>query len=122
MRLIATATILCVLCARVVAEEGGMARGVGTASCAEYAKIYRNDPKLAKSIFGAWAQGFMSGSNTARLSLAYLPDYRDMNAKSLEQQDAHIRQYCDAHPLKDFGEAVIDFYETLPLRKPRVPR
>jgi hypothetical protein len=37
-------------------------------------------------------------------------------AKSVDTLNAHVRQYCNAHPLASFWAAVSDFFGTLPVR------
>jgi len=65
-------------------------------------------------VYGSWAQGFMAGWNYALFSEYHF--YRDLGVKSADEENFHIRQYCDAHPLATFVEAVIDLWFTLPLK------
>ena len=59
----------------------------------------------------AWAQGFLSGHNFAVLAYAKNSSVApDLKSLSLEEQQAFIRQYCDAHPLGSYMDAVLDLY------------
>jgi hypothetical protein len=104
---IAAFLILTVLPAN--AREKMAARGVGTGSCALYGQLYKGDPGGTDRVYTSWAQGFMSGWNYSTL-----PKYRELAAKSVEEQMLHVRLYCDAHPLALFVQAVMDLYVSLP--------
>ena len=39
------------------------------------------------------------------------------DAQTFETQATHIRQFCNNHPLATFVQAVIDLYDSLPLKK-----
>jgi hypothetical protein len=94
------------------AQEGA-GRGVGTTSCSQYAQLYKTDPKITEQVFAAWAHGFMTGFNFSTVREHH---FRDMSAKTVEVQNAHIRMYCNAHPLASYVQAVLDFFSTLPQR------
>jgi hypothetical protein len=102
------------LCGSTLAAEHNIARGVGSASCSEYAQLYKADPKSADVVYATWAQGFMTGFNFSTMSESN--GYRDLAAKSVDTLNAHVRQYCNAHPLARFLAAVTDFFGTLPVR------
>jgi hypothetical protein len=71
--------------------------------------------KLFGALYTAWAQGFISGRN---FELIYENNtYRDLDAKSPEEADQDIRQYCAAHPLVSFLQAASSLFATLPLKK-----
>jgi len=114
MRLTASilATIV-LLCGNSVAAQEGAGRGVGTTSCSQYAQLYKADPKVTEQVFAAWAQGFMTGFNFSTVREHH---FRDMSAKTVEAQNAHVRLYCSAHPLASYVQAVLDFFSTLPER------
>jgi hypothetical protein len=47
--------------------------GVGTMSCGEFRKSYKQDPKLAEVVYLEWARGFMSALNMFRPAGSPLP-------------------------------------------------
>jgi hypothetical protein len=102
------------LCGSTLAEDHNIARGVGSASCAEYAQLYKTDPKTTDMVYTSWAQGFMTGFNFSTMSESN--GYRDLAAKNVDTLNAHVMQYCNAHPLGSFWAAVADFFGTLPVR------
>jgi hypothetical protein len=111
MRVLVLMALMALLGGSALAVEPIAGTGVGTGTCAEFAQDYKNNPKLAERIYGAWAEGFMAGLNFATPSDELFG--RDL-AATVERQTFHIRQYCDAHPLAVFIQAVLDFYGTLP--------
>jgi hypothetical protein len=64
-----------------------------------------------------WAQGFMSGANASLTN----GQYRDLAALSLDAQKESLRNYCDEHPMAQFGKAVLDLYGKLPLKQDTPP-
>jgi hypothetical protein len=82
--------------------------GMGTAICAEFVKVYKQNSKDAYGVFMSWAQGFLSGWNIG--ALARKESTRNISSKSVQQQERHIRSYCDDHPLNDLMEAALDLY------------
>jgi hypothetical protein len=93
------------------AQQQMVLRGFGASSCSEFAQAYREDPTTVEGLYFTWAQGYMSGANVAGRVL------RDLAGRSLENQEAHIRSYCDNHPLSSYAEAVLSLYGTLPTIK-----
>lgn len=71
--------------------------------------IGRN-PQFADTMFTAWAQGYISGYN-----MAHSDAYLDLNAKTPESMSRLLRQYCDAHPLANYYDGVMELMKTLPL-------
>ena len=82
-------------------------------TCGEFAKMVRDDPKNVEHFFGSWAQGFMSGWNFALLEQSF---YRDIGSESVEETDFFIRQYCDAHPLATYAQAVMNVFSKMPVK------
>jgi hypothetical protein len=107
------ATAIAISHIRVAYPEEMLVRGVGTTTCAEFAKMVRNDPKNVERVFGSWAQGFMSGWNFALLEQSF---YRDIGSESVEQTDFSIRQYCDTHPSATYTEAVMNVFSKMPMK------
>jgi hypothetical protein len=88
------------------------AQGVGSVSCAEFAKMYQGDPDNAELVFFSWAQGFMSGLNMA--AMAGEKTTRDLAGAGADQKRA-LRGFCANNPLKNYMDGVIEFYGKLPL-------
>jgi hypothetical protein len=84
--------------------------GVGSASCAEFARMYQGDPDNAELIFFSWAQGFMSGLNMA--AMASQKPTRELAGVTVDQKRA-LRAYCANNPLKNYMDGVIEFYGKL---------
>jgi hypothetical protein len=93
----------------IAADQDSLAQGVGTVTCAEFAQNYLRDPKTAELAFFSWAQGFLTGINIGSKS-----DVAIVGAMKIQDQQAHIRMYCDAHPLLPYVAAVVDLYNALP--------
>jgi len=89
--------------------------GVGAKTCGVFASNYLLDPKLADDLYHSWAQGFMSGLNYKKMEAT--GDSRDLSAMSTEDQMARIKKYCNARPLADYVDAVMDLYKSLPENK-----
>ena len=81
------------------------------------AEGYRQNPKVIDGAMMDWAQGFMSGANASLTN----GQYRDLAALSLDAQKASLRNYCDEHPMGEFGKAVLDLYGKLPLKQDTPP-
>jgi hypothetical protein len=88
-----------------------VSRGIGGKTCGEFAANYAKDTGT-EIIWFTWAQGFMSATNYATLN--FRKNIRDLSG-DIEIQQRQIRQYCDAHPLAEYGSAVLDLYLSLPL-------
>jgi hypothetical protein len=86
--------------------------GLGSLSCAEFAKMYRDDPSTTELYFFSWAQGFMSGMNMG--ALATKNTTRDLAGITADQQRA-LRTYCANNPLKNYMDGVIEYYGKLPV-------
>jgi hypothetical protein len=91
--------------------------GLGVHSCAEFAKLYAGNPKVAEDLYFTWAQGFISGLNLS--STAGTGVYRDVEGTyaQMAAQKIRIRSYCDEHPLSQYLSAILDLYNSLPLKK-----
>jgi hypothetical protein len=95
------------------AQSDGVVRGVGTASCAEYAIIYKSNPQAAERDFGGWAQGFMSGMNV-QLGIEGRPRRA---VPPPVTHDLALRRICDERPLIPYIKAVLDYFQTLPMAR-----
>ena len=89
-------------------EQTAAGRGAGVASCAQYAEAYRSAPDETDNFFLSWALGYMSGINFSKKEV-----FVDLNAKTLDEMKSYLRQYCEAHPLADYGDGVRDLLNTL---------
>jgi hypothetical protein len=87
--------------------------GLGATACGKLAQDYRQNPTLIETGMMTWAQGFMSGANASLTN----GQYRDLQAMTIEAQEARLRSYCDEHPMAEFVKAAIDLYFKLPLKK-----
>lgn len=88
--------------------------GLGTNSCAQFAKDYAATTETAENFYFTWAQGFMSALNLN--AITENRPYRDVGAIGMTEQKSAIRSYCNLHPLASFVEAVFSEYENLPLK------
>jgi hypothetical protein len=89
--------------------------GWGAFTCAQFANMYRDDPKFTEEHFFNWAQGFMSGLNFATIGQGIS---MNLGSISTEQQQRAIRAYCNEHPLGNYLDAVLDLYNRFSLNKP----
>ena len=82
--------------------------GAGVMSCSMYAKAFRIHPRETQWIFGAWAQGYMGGTNLTRITLLHQPGI-DLAPPSLpwSAQQEILNEYCNAHPLAQYFVAVL---------------
>jgi len=93
-------------------EENRAWQGVGSTSCAKYGGLDRAEAEDLELMYYVWAQGFMSGLNTA-----YLHDkraYRNLAATSVERQKINLSNYCSRNPTHTYAESVLNLYMTLP--------
>lgn len=113
MRFVIALISVATLVDNVGADESIVITGLGAASCAQFSQLYSMNPHTTENIYLDWSRGFMSGLNAARWPSG---PYRDLRAKTPEQLNVHARQYCEAHPLANYMQAVMDFFMSLPLR------
>jgi hypothetical protein len=87
--------------------------GPGTASCAEFARSFRETPELTEAMYYSWAQGFMSASNlTLLLSKQPIHNFAKLSVKGGQ---SFLRNYCDKHPLVPYELGVEELLKTIPL-------
>jgi hypothetical protein len=86
-------------------------QGVGVMSCAEFGRLYQLSPENTELVFFSWGQGYMSGLNISATGRGFTA--RDL-AGDIGQQKQEIRRYCANNPLKNYMDAVFDFYAQLP--------
>jgi len=89
-------------------------RGFGVHTCSEYFDLYNKNKDMADTVFGSWAMGFMSATNVSLMSQQ--KRYHDLGGMPLEDQMTKVRDYCTAHPKDDFWQAVIELYNSLPVK------
>lgn len=81
--------------------------GIGTSSCAEFGQHYKENPSMTQMAYYSWAQGYASGvAAMLNVSGAKTIDLNPL-AKEAELQFDSFKAYCDAHPLRIFGTAII---------------
>ena len=110
-----TVSAIIVLMTTISASAETALWGVGAKTCGIFASNYLINPKLADDLYHSWDQGFMSGLNYAKVEAT--DDSRDLSAMPTEEQMARIKKYCNAHPLADYVDAVMDLYKNLPENK-----
>ena len=91
--------------------ESAAAEGVGTYACSEFARVQLHDQSLA-TLYFSWAQGWMTGWNLAEMDAA--KPSRDLNARSVGDEQAFLKSYCAAHPKALYMEAVYRLFSSLP--------
>lgn len=102
----------------VRAAEDLMIWGLGGASCAKYAKVFKENPDRAQEALIDWAQGFMSGLNVG-LQNANMPT-RNLSG-STENLANMVMAGCDQRPLALVLDLVRVYFEHLPLSNYRKP-
>lgn len=85
-------------------------QGLGATSCAEFAQLYKRDPKSTELYFFTWAQGYMSGLNMGLL--ASKQPAKELGSETNDQTLA-LRTYCSDNPLKTYMDAVLDLWKSL---------
>jgi hypothetical protein len=93
--------------------------GVGAHTCGEFAADYKRHPEATEEVYSFWAQGLMSGINFSLGSLGQ-PQYK-FGVKSTKERQAHIRWYCEQHPLGEYIDAVLDLFSSSP-KTPAPPK
>jgi hypothetical protein len=106
--------LMCCTGGSVHAEEFTV-HGFGAKSCGNFAIEYKKYPEVTEGVYFAWAQGFMSGANITEMA-SNRPS-RDLNSKSVSDQQSFLRIYCNDHPLADFWRAVMALYASLAISK-----
>src|SRR5258706_16471380 len=110
---------LCAIAVAILLSPSGQAIGqgydLGMRSCGEFAKAYAANPAIAEDLYFTWAQGFISSLNLNSVPNTHV--YRDINGDDIQAHKAHIRAYCDAHPLAQYVAAVLDLYGTFPPKR-----
>jgi len=96
------------------AAEHMALQGWGTVTCAAFAYMYKEDPKLVEDHLFDWAQGMMSGLNAANIVGGQ--GTRDLGSMSTDQQRGALRTFCDRHPRSNYYDAVMDLFASMPSR------
>jgi hypothetical protein len=86
--------------------------GYGVQSCAKYGQAYKESPDDAELVYYAWALGFMSGLNVG--THTHRASSKNLAATTQDEQRRFLREWCEAHPLSDFGSGVVELLKTLP--------
>ena len=96
-----------------ICDAPATGEGVGMRSCAYFEQDYKAGGHVAEVTYFSWGQGYMTGLNIAR-GITELSGFKSM---TMDQQQARIKQYCDANPDKKYVEAILDLYLALYPRK-----
>jgi hypothetical protein len=96
------------------AQDHYRTKGQGEVPCAKFGEHYRESPQFFEDTFFAWALGYMSAINWMMTP----GSYHDINAKDTKDMKAQLRQYCNAHPLANYKEGVLELWQSLPIVKP----
>jgi hypothetical protein len=89
-------------------QPSALVMGIGAKTCAGFAEEYRQDPDHWEIIYFSWAQGWMSGVNTANIQTA-----RNVNSVPVPDQKMYLRRYCDEHPSDNYVDAVVQLFQML---------
>jgi hypothetical protein len=108
MALVFSAVVVMPLAAKA---QQGLVIGAATISCPTIAQNSRQNPVLALA-YSSWAIGFMSGINITKHTVK--EPTRDLSAIPLNELQGRLQDYCDHKPNADFGDAVLDLYNSLP--------
>ena len=95
------------------AQTVSLGMGMGAETCGKFSEEYKSRADDAEFDYFNWAQGFMSGMNV--MSVTANKGFRNLAAKSIPEQRASIRDYCNTKPLAYFKDAVMALYASLPL-------
>jgi hypothetical protein len=96
------------------------ASGAGAERCAVFTQNYQRLHRQTEDLYFTWAQGFMSGVNDVGLVTGQ--PIRDLNSVPISDQESQIRQYCEAHPLASYDQAVMQLYSSLKVSSFRAQR
>lgn len=69
--------------------------GMGTSECPQFLQHVRENPGMETTYF-TWAQGVLSGWNMR--AMADKRDVLNLALMAPDQQQAHVREYCEKHP------------------------
>jgi hypothetical protein len=97
------------------AKDGAYVMGFGAHSCAEIGQLYKQFPKNVPSSVTDWGLGYLSAVNQ------WISDdpphaFRDLE-KSNDKLWPYVASYCDRHPLSTVHNAILMYYQNLPIIK-----
>lgn len=84
--------------------------GLGTSTCSEYLEHVSKNSDI-ETFYFTYAQGLMSGWNTR--GLADKRETLNLALMTLEQQQAHVREFCEKHPDDQYYVAVLHLIKML---------
>lgn len=87
--------------------------GYGVQSCAKFGELYKDNPELTENLYFAWALGFMSALNAAAKTNG-TQQLKNLSANSQDDQRYFLRNWCNEHPMADYGTAVVELLKSLP--------
>jgi hypothetical protein len=91
----------------------GLIRGFGLTTCGQFAQHYQQSTDV-ETYFFSWAQGYMSAMNVATSTETHR--FHNLSARSVDEEEASIRLYCNSHPLANYLDAVLALYDSLPIK------
>jgi hypothetical protein len=96
------------------AGEGFEVMGLGTDTCATFAKAYQNAaiPADMENLYFTWAQGYLSRFNMVVRAKDH--NARDLSALPPDAQKAWIREYCSKNPLSYHYQSALQLFGKLP--------
>ena len=84
---------------------------MGTSECPQFLQHVRENPDILETTYFTWAQGVLSGWNMR--AMADKRDVLNLALMAPDQQQAHVREYCEKHPDSAYFVAVFDLIKTL---------
>ena len=87
--------------------------GLGTRSCARFAQDFKQNPELWDTLYYSWAEGFMTGFNLVRSTIAKQDIDLNPHNRSEQWRRESILEYCATHPLSPYSEAVVNLINEL---------
>jgi hypothetical protein len=113
MRTAIIATVLLLTASVANAQEAHVGMGFGTLTCGEFAQHYRQSVEFENYYF-TWAQGYMTAMNIGISIQKH--QFRDLASRPVNDEKTSIRLYCNNHPLAEYLSAIMDLYNSLPIK------
>jgi len=90
--------------------------GLGGNSCSQLGKSFKKNPNEVDQVYFIWYTGFVSGLNAA-LQMSGV-GYKNVNGVRQTDKMHQLRVYCDEHPMRNFYDASLNDYQSLPTVAP----
>ncbi|MGB8630218.1 MAG: hypothetical protein WCD69_12635 [Xanthobacteraceae bacterium] len=82
--------------------------GVGTETCAQFAREYMKNPEQTDLVFFSWAQGYMSAIND------FISPKKVLNSMPTFEQRVRVHDYCQQHPSDRYAQAIPPLLDSFP--------